>query len=356
MFRPWANFHCMDSKGLTQIKDSWKNALAPVIDPSRVEKACLIAGGGSSRSFYRLEAGGRRFILQETSNMEELAQYSEMAKFYRKHKVSVPRVLSLPPGEGVAVLSDGGDADLQGVAFPLLHSGKTEDVKKIYRKAIDQLLKIQQIPAGDAPAFVQTRIFDFSHYRWETDYFLEKCAGNFFKMGAIGDPMLTVEMDGLARSLEAEPLFVVHRDFQSRNILIHRGRVQVIDFQSARLGSIYYDLASLLKDPYVELPPGVQEDLFRRHYTGAMDMGLRPGLSYNDARRIYLRAAAQRLMQALGAYGKLGLDDGKNHFLQFIPPALRLLKGTLDELADYHRLRRLVDQILPRADALPRQG
>src|ERR1700720_1521690 len=49
------------------------------------------------------------------------------------------------------------------------------------------------------------------------------------------------------------PRVLVHRDFQSQNIIIQNGQANLIDFQGMRPGLAEYDLASFLYDPYVEL-------------------------------------------------------------------------------------------------------
>ena len=61
--------------------------------------------------------------------------------------------------------------------------------------------------------------------------------------------------EAIAQRLAAWPRVLVHRDFQSQNILIHDGQAHLIDFQGLRPGLAHYDLASLLYDPYVRLSP-----------------------------------------------------------------------------------------------------
>ena len=112
----------------------------------------------------------------------------------------------------------------------------------------------------------------------------------------------------------------MHRDFQSQNIIVRNGQAHLIDFQGMRPGLAQYDLASLLYDPYVDLSDAERAELIE-HYCRQ-----KPS---NDFGKILRLCAMQRLMQALGAYGFLGLVKGHKAFLQYIPKALALLRQVI---------------------------
>ncbi len=319
--------------------------MAPVVKDGIINDIQLITGGGSRRAFYRVQCSNGSYILQVTENIHELSDYMEIGDFFYHHGVNVPRLLSGTAPGGVALFEDAGDVSLRSVVMPLLDRGEHDAVKHIYRQAIDQLLMIQAIPFAKAPATIRERAFDSLHYKWESDYFLENCAGNYFKESAICDPILGQELDEMVQKLLNEPLFVVHRDFQSENIHLKEDRIILLDYQSARIGSMFYDLASLLRDPYVFLPWKIHDELFDYYLEVHQQFTGREDLSPQQAKQIYNLVSVQRLMQALGAYGKLGLVDRKARFLQFIPPALEILYRILHELAGLRRLRRLVEKM-----------
>jgi hypothetical protein len=164
--------------------------------------------------------------------------------------------------------------------------------------------------------------FDETLYRWERNYFLQECVGHAcgIELAAAGEQALEEELAALARRLMEMPLSLVHRDLQSQNVMIRAGEPVFIDFQGLRPGSFFYDLGSLLWDPYVSFPEGGREDLLRFYHEAS-------GAPYpwGAFRELFLLASAQRLMQALGAYGFLGLKRGKRHFLAHIVPALENL-------------------------------
>jgi hypothetical protein len=166
---------------------------------------------------------------------------------------------------------------------------------------------------------------------WESGYFVrELIVGH---LGLAVPEGLDGELGRLAgRAAEAGADYLLHRDYQSQNLKLHRGRIVVIDFQGARLGPPQYDLAALLLDPYADLPQQLRTEL-RAHYLDAF--AARTGADRGAFNALFPAVAAHRLMQALGAYAFLGLRRGKPAFLAHVPAALRLLGETLAPLAGH---------------------
>ncbi len=156
-------------------------------------------------------------------------------------------------------------------------------------------------------------------YDWERDYFREHILGNLLHAD---DLWATVaeEYQGLRTRLLAEPTVPIHRDLQAANVMLVEGRAFLIDFQGLRLGCGSYDLGSLLFDPYMAHPADRRARAWRHYCAEVGRLGGRPP---DDA--LLGIAASQRLLQALGAYGKLWLTDGLDWYKQFITPALALL-------------------------------
>jgi aminoglycoside/choline kinase family phosphotransferase len=136
---------------------------------------------------------------------------------------------------------------------------------------------------------------------------------------------------------------LVHRDFQSQNVLIRNGSAWLIDFQGMRPGLAQYDVASLLLDPYVALPPAERAELLGFYQRLARRSGVEIS---EDFEEIYHWCALQRLMQALGAYGFLGLRKGRTDFLAHIPAARQSLRETAAHLDGLDEFVRVLD-LLP---------
>jgi aminoglycoside/choline kinase family phosphotransferase len=147
----------------------------------------------------------------------------------------------------------------------------------------------------------------------------------------------------IADRLASFPRVLVHRDFQSQNIIMRNGQAHLIDFQGMRPGLAEYDLASLLYDPYVDLQETERSELIA-YYRGHQ---LERGIAIDGDFDLKLRLCAmQRLMQALGAYGFLGLVKGHKHFLAHVAAAMQSLRGAVAEIDGLTELDRTLRQLI----------
>ena len=187
-------------------------------------------------------------------------------------------------------------------------------------------------------------VFDTALYQWEQDYFFEHCLGRHFGLTVeqIEDGGDRVRLREIAGHLAKQPRVLVHRDFQSQNIIVRDGEVCLIDFQGLRPGLAQYDLASLLLDPYVTLSDAEREELLSHYLSGLHGPGRSEAPGW---RTLYDLCAMQRLMQALGAYGKLGHADGRTAFLDHIPAALDSLREVLEHVPGVEKLRGLLARL-----------
>jgi N-acetylmuramate 1-kinase len=296
-----------------------------------------IEKGGSGRKFWRVRVGEKSCILvRYTLDRADNAGYADIARFLSRVGVRVPEIFLHDPVEGVMVMEDVGSEDLFS-----FRSAPWPERRRLYELTLDQiaLLHTKAHLAGGCPPLQPP--FDESLYQWEQDYFIEHCLGRHFGVSETGiaEHVDRTRLREIAAELAAEPRCLVHRDFQSQNVMIRDGQPAFIDFQGLRPGLAQYDLASLLLDPYVSLPAAERDALFS-HYLSVARV--------EDP--IHFRAlsdlcAMQRLMQALGAYGKLGHADKRAHFLTHIPAALTLLRDVLARIHGMEKLRALLEQL-----------
>ena len=279
-----------------------------------------VGKGGSDRDYFRVSAACvRPVILMRYGRMyEENDLYAAVASFLRGIGVTVPAIYGHDPERRLILMEDLGDGDLYALR------GALWDVRRgLYEKTLALSAKMHAFPPDRLPAGLRLLpSFDANLYRWERDYFREHCVRNVCRidLGGAGSNALEMELSALAGRLIETPLSLVHRDLQSQNVMIRDGEPILIDFQGMRPGSPFYDLGSLLCDPYVAFPEGERERLLLYYQRIS-------GFPYTGEafRELFLLASAQRLMQALGAYGFLGLKRAKPHFLVHIRPALENL-------------------------------
>ena len=296
--------------------------------------------GGSDRCFYRVAVGDQAsLILAKYGNQrEENRHYVEIAQFLAHLGVRVPEMFFHDEREGLIWMEDLGDEDLWS-----FRDAPWDLRKSLYADALDQVLTLHASAHlahnGESPKLQAE--FNADLYQWEQGYFIENCLQRRFAVPAdrVRDDATTERLQEIATHLASLPRCLVHRDFQSQNIVIKEGRACFIDFQGMRPGLAQYDLASLLYDPYVSLAPDERHQLLTHYLDGARNAGLeiRP-----DFAEIFDLCAMQRLMQALGAYGFLGLVKQRTHFLAHITAALTNLREVVGRIAGLEPLQRLL--------------
>ncbi len=298
-----------------------------------------IEKGGSSRHFYRAHSHGDTSVIlvRDLGEKEENKHYAALANFLSKHGVPVPSVLAVDHSKGLLWLEDLGESDLW--AF---RNESWEIRRPLYESVLRGVLRLHRIPIDHATELHLQKEFDEHLYRWEQEYFAEHCLGGIFGLSEKPRASLLAApaMRRLAAELAAEPRQLVHRDFQSQNIMIRDGQAWFIDFQGMRPGLAQYDLASLLCDPYVGLSAAERDYLLNFYRGMVLDVSGEVSEKFD---RIFWKCAAQRLMQALGAYGFLSLQCGKSTFRSHVSPALARLREVLEKLHPDDRLDELAE-------------
>jgi aminoglycoside/choline kinase family phosphotransferase len=253
--------------------------------------------------------------------------------------VPIPKILAYEEKYGIIVFEDLGDTLLQ---HEIQKNTDPEWTRDRYRAVVDILVHMQ---------FAGSEGFDpdwcWDTPRYDRELMLTRESGYFlreFCEGYLGNTRpasgLNEEFQALAERAAREPAdFFLHRDFQSRNLMLHNEKIRIIDFQGGRLGPLGYDLAALLIDPYIGLSHHLQDELLSHYIKQIEPFGIK-GEEFSAG---YFFLALQRNLQILGAFGYLSQVKKKPFFRQYIRPALESLQERLANpaAADYPCLRKL---------------
>lgn len=311
-------------------------------------RAARLTGHGSDRAFWRLGEGGRTAILMQTTAVDpEFERFLAIGTFLHEEQLGGPEILAVDKGARAVLLEDLGDDTLYrlvlgetGVSSPTTGPAATPVTATIantdlYRQVIDLLVELQTrgtVAAARCPLATGRR-FDYDTLRGETDYFRRRFLGDFARVPAAERDALDDEFHRLATAVLAQPVVLMHRDFQSQNILIKDGCVRLVDFQGMRRGPLAYDLMSLLRDSYVALDPSLRADLEDHYRRRLADRG-GPALDREELRVMAILAGLQRNLQALGAFAFLSLVKGKEWFGDYVPLGLRHVVEGLRDLRE----------------------
>lgn len=294
-----------------------------------------LAGDGSQRSFWRIGIPGQAFSCVAVENApvdvpskKENHAYFMIGRHLFERGVPVPEMLAADVDKGWFILEDMGDRSLQ--ASLELSPDRVTPYKRIVETLLE--MQIRGSEGFDGRWACQTETYDQRVMRqYESDYFLESFLTRYLAMTP-DRSLLEGAFDHLAETAARAPSrFFLHRDFQSRNIMVTEKGIGILDWQGARFGPLAYDLASLLIDPYVVLSGDEQREIYR-HYLELMEATLPAEAEPFEQSYPYL--ALQRNLQILGAFSFLSRSRGKSYFEAYIPGAVRTLRGFLRDLGD----------------------
>jgi aminoglycoside/choline kinase family phosphotransferase len=314
----------------------------PLLDVADI-KIRPIEKGGSDRKFYRIRCSAHQALILVKYNLEreENRHYVQIAKFLHAHGIRVPKIYFHDATEGLIWIEDLGERDL--------YSYRRESWlvrRAFYESALDEVIKLHSLPEA---ACLEIRDdlpveFNAALYRWEQRYFFNNCLGRYFNVSESKRKELAAipGLREIAKHLANLPRVLVHRDFQSQNIIIQNGQANLIDFQGMRPGLAQYDLASLFYDPYVELSDEEGSTLIAYYRQKQAEDGREVNGHFDATLNL---CAMQRLMQALGAYGFLGLIRGHKSFLQYIPKAVRSLQNVVAKIPDVKPLASFLGEL-----------
>jgi N-acetylmuramate 1-kinase len=306
----------------------------PRLDVAEI-KISTIQKGGSDRKFYRIQSSPEQAVILVKYNLEreENRHYVAIANFLSEHRVHAPQIYFHDPDEGLIWLEDLGERDLYS------YCDETWLVRRaFYESALDQIATLHALPESVWVKMKKHLPAEFNSelYLWEQNYFFENCLGRYFKTekAKLAHLAALPALQEIAERLTSFSRVLVHRDFQSQNIIIRNGQAYLIDFQGMRPGLAEYDLASLLYDAYVDLSETERIELIAYYRARQLEHGITNNSEFHLKLRL---CAMQRLMQALGAYGFLGLVKGHKHFLKYVPAAMKSLRrigAEIDGLID----------------------
>ena len=315
----------------------------PRLDVDHV-KIRPIEKGGSDRKFYRIHCSADQKLILVKYNLEreENRHYVQIAQFLDAHGIRVPRIYFHDPAEGLIWIEDLGERDLYG------YRDDSWLVRRaFYESTLDQIVKLHSLPESVCVEMKEHLPAEFNStlYRWEQKYFFRNSLGRYFSVSESKRKELAAlpSLREIAKHLASLPRVLVHRDFQSQNIIIQNGQANLIDFQGMRPGLAEYDLASLLYDPYVELTQAERGELIAYYRRRQLENGVT--IDDGDFDFKLRLCAMQRLMQALGAYGFLGLVKGHKHFLEYIPNALRSLRTVVSKIDNLQPLASFLAEV-----------
>jgi N-acetylmuramate 1-kinase len=309
-----------------------------------------LTGDASTRRYFRVIRPNDPSVvlaLHDVAFAYESLPFVNVARLLAQVPLPIPGILGHADDLGVLVIEDLGDVTLQahlGVAPPAEHDA-------LYRRAVAHIERLQRRGQELAsPAYLPYgTLFDQARLTWELDFFVRHFVEAY--RGVEVSPAARAALGGewawITEELAAEARVLCHRDYHSRNLMVHGGELYVIDFQDARIGPDTYDLASLLRDSYVDLDEPKVEALIAhflalRAPANAAALARGAASAVQEFRRRFDLMAMQRNLKALGTFGYQTAVRNNPVYIQYIPRTLRHVRENLERSPRFARLRELL--------------
>ncbi len=289
----------------------------------------------SDRRYFRvlLQSAAPIVLAVHTGPIDFAAMpFASVAELLTRMKIPAPRVLGHSNELGVIAQEDLGDVTMQAH----LGADSVSSHAALYHEAMELIHQLQvrgRTFANDG-YLPYTLAFDVEKLTFELNFFQQHFLEGHRRvtLGAADREVLAAEWSAIVEELASEPRVLCHRDYHSRNLMLHGGRLVMIDFQDARMGPDTYDLASLLRDSYVDISSD-ELDRFLAHFTSIAGIA-----DAAEFRRRFDLIAVQRNIKALGTFGFQASARGNPGYTQYMP---RTLASVRDNLRRYPRFARL---------------
>lgn len=315
-------------------------------------------GDASYRTYYRLQfqdghsmilmqlPTGQSSVSEEITNLQEKPlelPFITMDRYLKRLGLPVPEIYYYAENERLLFLEDFGDITFEKkiINLPL----KEKEVW--YQKAIDLLVEFQkkgeQVQEDN---LAHRRSFNKKLLNWEFDHFFEY--GIEIRLGKkIPEPDLSTlrhYANAITTSLIKMPQTLVHRDFQSRNLMVVGGDLKLLDFQDALMGPLPYDLVALLRDSYIALP----SDLFLRligHYQNIRSQ--ERNLDSKPSQKMFDEMTIQRKLKDAGRFVYIDRVKGNSSFLKHIPNSLSYVREAFERRTELNGFFELLKKYVP---------
>jgi aminoglycoside/choline kinase family phosphotransferase len=302
----------------------------------------------SFRRYFRFDVlpamqdklGATLVAMDAPPERENVPAFINVAGLLQAAGVNVPAIVARDVPNGFLLLSDLGTTTY-------LARLNVDNAAFMYSDAVDTLIKFQLTSeAGVLPDF--DRAFVLREMNLFPEWFIGKHLG--VAMTAEQQAQLDGVFEAITANVLAQQQVFMHRDFHSRNLMwLEQNNPGVLDFQDAVFGPVTYDLASLLRDAYIQWDEEIVLDWVVRYWQSAKSVGLPVNPDIDAFYRDFEFMALQRHLKILGIFCRLNYRDGKNIYMGDLPTVMDYVRKTANRYAVLKPLIRLLDVVEEKA-------
>lgn len=335
--------------------DYLKSWLEPLVkEPISRFEFFTLKGDASDRSYFRVHYYLKSLPTEKLSiivmqlkeaNSEKEPDFNRMQKFLKHLDMPVPEISYYDAERGLLFLEDGGDMHLEDIT-----RNSPDNIILWYQKAIDLIVAMQTRVTKNmrpyCPAYALK--FDVEKLMWEMDFMIKHYIQGYLKRELNQDEESKVRtaLLGLCETLAEEERVFVHRDFHSRNLMVRKNDLLLLDFQDARMGPRQYDLVSLLKDSYVVLKDETRNKLLS-YYLQRMEQEQGQPIARPFFLKMFDSMSIQRNLKAIGTFAFQYMEHKNERYLEYLDPTLQHIRDTIHSQPDLEPLGQVLKQVIP---------
>jgi len=300
--------------------------------PYRDYELTVASADASFRKYYRLTQREKTFLLMDSSlEKESLKPFVDVTQRLTQAGVAVPQIYEQNLQLGYLIIEDFGNTHL-------LNLLNENNFKTLYKKAIDEIVKMQKANAEGLPLYNKA----FLHFEMNLmqEWYLEKQLSRSLTQAQ--KELLKASLNTITDIVLTQPQGIfVHRDYHSRNIMLRADNsLGIIDYQDAMSGALTYDLVSLLKDCYIA---------FKRESVLELVLYFKEQIGSDVSDEEFIKwfdfMGMQRHIKVLGIFSRLSLRDGKNGYLKDIPLTLAYTLESAEMYDETQALAKLLEEL-----------
>jgi aminoglycoside/choline kinase family phosphotransferase len=318
-------------------------------------KFAELKGDASTRQYFRITSKNKlepnifhSIIIMQLDKPAESNEidFTRILKFLRELNIPVPELLHYDSARGLLFIEDCGDITFED----RVKDCSMEEKKDYYSQAIKTLIKMQSLGlknmTPDNPAF--TLRFDVDKLMFEFDFMLENFVTKLRNASLTDSERneLRGHLRALCSTLAKEDVCFTHRDFHSRNLMFQNDTIKILDFQDARMGPWQYDLASLLKDSYIDLDENLVTEMIDLYIDLKEELDGQK-INRSKFRDIFDLISIQRNLKAIGSFAYLSVSQNNDRYLEYIPRTLGYVKETFAKHPELTPLKKSLGNIIP---------
>lgn len=271
--------------------------------------------------------------------------FIQSSRVFSQSCSAIPEVYAINAQEGMVLTACHGNETFFDALEKQSHS--EQQLQTLLHNTIDWLIQLQNLnPTQHAEFIARQRRLGIKSLLLECQEFIDYGVKYFYQKNLSIDEkiLFNKQFQALCEAIDQQQKLIIHRDMQSKNIMLDGEKIGIIDYQDCCLGPYTYDLASLLYDPYVSFDPDIVDDCMSYYFQQASEKRL-INVSFAQVKKDCQLAGIQRLIKAAGRYMYIAEEKKQNTHVQFFLPAIERCLLLLDNFPEYSPLLELIGRV-----------